>query len=148
MEKHVVVTVESTQLVDGEHEEMELTTTGMYLYGPDACEIKYEEPEFTGLEGSHTTVSTRADGAVSIRRTGKADSLLLVKQGRTNLCTYNTGYGEALLGITGTRAENRLSENGGSLYFAYSLSLGGTLLSENTIRITVKESGISGSCCS
>ena len=141
MEKKVLVTINSTQHMDGESEQMELTTAATYLSDGPCHEIRYEETQATGLEGNTTTVRLEGDGTVSVRRSGKTDSLLLIKEGETNLCTYDTGYGQAMLGITGRAVHSTLKEGTGALRFFYSLSIDGALLSENEVSITVKESG-------
>lgn len=147
MEKKVLVTISSTQRVDSESEQVELTTAAVYRSDESFHEICYEESQATGLEGSITTVRLDGDGTVSVRRSGKTDSLLLIKQGESNLCAYDTGYGRAMLGITGTRVHSTLNKGTGALRFLYSLSMDGALLSENEVSITLKESGTDELSC-
>ena len=137
----MMITVASTQDAEGEHEQMELTTLALYRHHGNHSEIEYEETEATGLEGSVTTVSADEEQTILIRRSGKTDSLLSVRPGETNLCAYDTGYGEAMLSITGGSIQNRLTGKGGQLSFRYSLAVNNALISENSVKITVKESG-------
>ena len=147
MEKKVLATISSTQRVDSESEQVELTTAAVYRSGKFFHEICYEESQATGLEGSVTTVRLDGDGTVSVRRSGRTDSLLLIKEGETNLCAYDTGYGQAMLGITGTRVHSTLDDGKGALRFLYSLTVDGALLSENEVSITLKESSTDELSC-
>lgn len=140
--KKVTITLKSiSDSGHGAPDVMELITEGTYkpvkLGNADGWEISYEDSEATGFAGSTTTVTCIGDELASMRRSGSADSHLVIEKDRRHHCHYGTEYGDMLLGISASRIINRLSEEGGVLYFKYTIDINSAFVSENEIYFEV-----------
>lgn len=140
--KKVTITLKSiSDSGHGAPDIMELITEGTFkpikLGNADGWEISYEDSEATGFAGSTTTVTCIGDELASMRRSGSADSHLVIEKGRRHHCHYGTEYGDMLLGISASRIINRLSEEGGVLYFKYTIDINSAFVSENEIYFEV-----------
>ena len=140
--KKVTITLKSiSDSGHGAPDVMELITEGTYkpikLGNADGWEISYEDSEATGFAGSTTTVTCIGNELASMRRSGSADSHLVIEKDRRHHCHYGTEYGDMLLGISASRIINRLSEEGGVLYFKYTIDINSAFVSENEIYFEV-----------
>lgn len=140
--KKVTITLKSiSDSGHGAPDIMELITEGTFkpikLGNADGWEISYEDSEATGFAGSTTTVTCIGDELASMRRSGSADSHLVIEKDRRHHCHYGTEYGDMLLGISASRIINRLSEEGGMLYFKYTIDINSAFVSENEIYFEV-----------
>ena len=140
--KKVTITLKSiSDSGHGAPDIMELITDGTFkpikLGNADGWEISYEDSEATGFAGSTTTVTCIGDELASMRRIGSADSHLVIEKDRRHHCHYGTEYGDMLLGISASRIINRLSEEGGVLYFKYTIDINSAFVSENEIYFEV-----------
>lgn len=138
MKENVLIHIEGTIVTDDDKEIVDLTTTGSFYKKNDKYYICYDESGATGFEGSSTTVKVWDKGA-SITRYGKYRSCLIIEEGATNICNYDTPAGSIILDINGIEITSALHPNGGSLNLAYSLNGSGMLISDNTININVRE---------
>ena len=138
MTKKVSITIDSTQIVDGESDKTELFTVGTLEADEDGYRLCYDESEATGFEGSSVTVKLMPD-SVTVMRTGKAVSTLIIERGKKHHCHYGTEFGDFLIGVNTDEIKNDLTENGGEVYLKYTLDINSSLMSENEMRINVKE---------
>jgi len=140
--KKVTITLKSvSDSGHGAPDVMELITEGTFkpikLGNADGWEISYEDSEATGFAGSTTTVTCIGNELASMKRSGSADSHLVIEKDRRHHCHYGTEYGDMLLGISASRIINRLSEEGGMLYFKYTIDINSAFVSENEIYFEV-----------
>ncbi len=138
MTKKVSITIDSTQTVDGESDKTELFTVGTLEADDNGYKLCYDESEATGFEGSSVTVKLLPD-SVTVMRTGKAVSTLIIERGKKHHCHYGTEFGDFLIGVNTDEIKNELTENGGEVYLKYTLDINSSLMSENEMRINVKE---------
>lgn len=138
MTKKVSITIDSTQTVDGESDKTELFTVGTLEADKDGYRLCYDESTATGFEGSSVTVKLLPD-SVTVMRTGKAVSTLIIERGKKHHCHYGTEFGDFLIGVNTDEIRNGLTENGGEVYLKYTLDINSSLMSENEMRINVKE---------
>ena len=133
-----MITIRGSQRTGGDNENIEVVTAGSYAIRGGSFFIRYEESEATGFAGSRTTLCydpTRSQ--VTLIRRGSTTSELIIEKGRRHQCTYDTGYGKLILGVSGDRVESTLTESGGEMSFSYSLDVNTALASENSVDITV-----------
>lgn len=134
-----MITIKGTQVIDGEKDAIELLTAGTYFIKDGSYFICYDESDATGYGGSHTTLQYDPDRRqVTMTRKGATESELIIEAGRRHQCTYDTGYGNMILGVSGNRIDSTLSETGGEISFHYSLDVNTVLASENGVSIRVK----------
>lgn len=139
MKRNVFITLKGVQRVDDQEETIELYTVGDLCRRKDGYYLSYEESEATGFSGSRTTLHLAGDNLLTMRRSGKAHTQLIIEKGRRHQCHYETGYGDMLIGVLGNHISSTLTERGGKLDFKYSLDVNTSLASENEIYIDVKE---------
>ncbi len=133
-----IIKIIGTQTVDNETESVELTTSGTLEQTADGWEIRYEESEATGMEGTSTTVHV-SPNKVLLERTGSNAGFLLLEKNVRHHSNYSTPYGALDLGTYATSLEYTLTPMGGELEFAYTLGFNGIVNSEHTVHITIQE---------
>lgn len=139
MEKEVIITIQSSQSVDGEPAQpAELISLGSYSYEPGRIRLSYMESELTGLEGTRTEFSVGEDEIV-MDRSGTVTSRMVFNRRQKHHFLYETPYGTLSMGLDTHRIEIGLGETGGSMGIEYDLSFENVLISRNKIFVTVKE---------
>lgn len=122
----------------GDKDETELFTRGEYRFGKGSYFIDYDETEATGYEGCHVQLRVD-DNMVVMTRTGTYFTSLIFERGVRHYCQYGAEFGECMVGVTTSVLDNKLSGNGGELNLKYSIDVNSGLVSENHIKITVKD---------
>ena len=144
MNKDVMITIRSTQNVDGsETEGAELITAGTYNYGKDGIRFSYMESEITGLDGTKTVFHIKPDEVVLSRR-GSVNSQMVFHLGESSNFLYSTEYGMLQMGLDTRRLECALDEHGGDMEIEYDLDFERSFLSRNTFKINVREKNLRG----
>lgn len=136
MKKEVMIKIKGVNQVEGQEDIIEMVTTGVFSRQNGKYYISYEESEATGFEGSKTTLKVEK-GRVTMLRMGDAPSQLIVEDGIRHQCSYNTGYGPLMLGISGKGIRSTLTDQGGDVEFTYSVDINTSLASENKIFVSV-----------
>lgn len=137
MKKEVLINLKSIQSVDSDSSETELITSGTLEKEGDKVTISYEESEATGYEGSHTIVTCVGNTNAAIRRTGSANSNLIIEKDKKHHCHYGTPFGDFTVGIYAHEIRNELTEDGGRLYLKYTVDINSSYISDNEILITI-----------
>ena len=77
MVQAALISIVGTQQLEGESpESIELVTEGSYCYEPGYITFSYVETQMTGLEGVVTTFTIEEERTVTLRRTGKVNSVM------------------------------------------------------------------------
>jgi uncharacterized beta-barrel protein YwiB (DUF1934 family) len=139
MNKDVLITLKSIQSVDSQSVETELITAGKYKKITGGYEIIYDESSVTGFEGSRTILSCYGNNRADMQRVGKAPSNLIIEMNKKHHCHYGTPYGEFMVGIFAHSIDNKLTDNGGDLYFKYTVDVNSSYISDNEVYINVKQ---------
>lgn len=146
MEENYLIHIKNRQQIDGESEEITLTTKGSYVMRDGKRYIVYREFDQDDQKGQTSTLKidyTCNPTVVSLIRhdpqTGKTN--LVLEEGRRHLCQYGTPFGCLSLGVFTSRIDDSLTDNGGSISMEYTLDVNTNLSSVNAITITVKETG-------
>lgn len=140
MKKDVLISIKGVFKSDDDQDVIELFTTGQYYKKNGCYYICYEESQATGFEGSVTTLKVDKDKMVTLERSGAAESQLIVERGVRHQCHYDVGYGDLLVGVSGSLIKNTLTDQGGDLSIKYSLDINSMYASENEMYIQIKES--------
>ncbi len=140
MKENYLISVEGTQIVDGERDTICLTTVGEFLTSGDSFTIRYKEydnenPEIYFLN----TVQVENGNTVNVIRGGAAKSRLMLEKGRRHQCHYNTMFGDLMVGVYTDTVEVNLGSGGGTLRASYTLDFNAGLVSKNEIFIKVTE---------
>lgn len=140
MEEKHIIHICNRQTIDGETEEICLTTMGTYAEKRGNRYIIYQEydPD-TGHPTQTSTLKITPNNAIALMRNHVSRTNLILEQGKRHLCQYGTQFGSIMLGVFTKSVEIDLNDQGGSLQATYTLDLDTNLASENEIIITVKE---------
>ncbi len=138
MKKDAKISIRGRQTVDGESDVVEVFTQGSFYKKNDVYYIVYESKEDTGFKGTTTTVKIEKNKVVMLR-SAPTESQLIIEKGNRHLCSYNTGYGNVMIGINGSKIDVDLSERGGRVRFKYTIDVNSALLSSHEVSIFVEE---------
>lgn len=139
IKKDVFITIKGTQEADGEKDTTELFTQGQFYHKDNTFYISYEESETTGFAGNKTTLKVDGNEKVVFMRGPKNRSHLIVEKGKRNIGHYGTEMGDISIGVSTRKIDSKLNENGGELYFSYSLDINQTYVSDNEVYINIKD---------
>lgn len=137
--KNVVIDIKGTQGIEGDNDIIELSTVGTLSEKDGKYLITYEEKETIKTDSVKTLVKAEGEDRITLIRSGGIDSRLVVEKGRRNTCYYTVPQGELVLGIFGEEIENSLNGNGGKVKMSYTIDIDNSVLSHNTVEITVRE---------
>ncbi len=131
--------MKSIQTLPDDKSETELITKGAFEITDDSYIISYDDTEATGFKGATTEISLKGSDFASVIRRGAAASDLILEAGRKHHCQYGTPYGTMEIGVYTNKIKNNLDENGGDVYFKYTLDINSSYISENEIIINIKK---------
>ena len=118
MKKDVFIKIKGVQHADGTDDVTELVTQGNFYRRNNNYYVTYDESEATGFGGSKTTLKVEGGRKVTLGQ-------------------YGTQHGDVLIGVNAHKVESRLNDEGGDLYFSYSLDINTSLISENEVFISI-----------
>jgi uncharacterized beta-barrel protein YwiB (DUF1934 family) len=140
MIKDVIIDIKTKQTVDGDTDLIEFTTDGRFGFKEGSYFISYEESKLLEVEGEvKTTVFIKPDNSIVLQRKGSYNSKMVIEKGIRNNCFYTTPMGELTLGVFGEKVKTDLSDNGGTVCMNYSIDTNMRLLSQNQVKISIKE---------
>jgi len=139
LKKDVMLTIRGTQRIDDQEETVELLTCGQFVRRSDSYWITYDESETTGFAGFKTTLKIEPNRVTMRRRSAKSSTNLVVERGQRHQCSYDTGFGLLNIGISGKHVNSRLTDDGGSVDFAYSMDVDAALQAEQHVVIEVMD---------
>ena len=139
MKKDVTINIRGVYSYENEESDViEMFTTGEYYRKGDSYYISYLESEATGFDGARTTLKVENQSSVTLSRTGKEMTQLIVQNGVRHQCNYDVGFGNMMIGVSGQTIRSTLTDDGGRLEFKYSLDINSLLASENEMLIVVQ----------
>ncbi len=137
--KKVVIDIIGTQGLEGDDSVIEMSTLGTLSFRDGKFLLSYEETETLKPHTVKTLVKAEGQDRITMVRSGGIDSRLIIEKGKRNTCFYSVPQGELVLGIFGEAIENSLTENGGKIKMSYTIDVDNSVLSQNTVEISVKE---------
>lgn len=136
--KIAIIKIIDRHIQDDEEYTGELTTAGKFDFNENNCKIVYNETD-EELRDCSTTLTVIGDDKITMLRSGRYTSEIILEPERRHSCYYATPYGDMLMGIYCKYVENRMSDTGGTLKFAYTIDFNNVPASENELIITVAE---------
>lgn len=138
-EKQVMISIHGYQTYEGAQDDsMSLLTEGTLTQTEDGYQLRYEETELTGMEGT-TTIFQIQGPRVTLVRMGSVCSQMVFEEGRRHHSLYSTPYGNLEVGVSTTRLQSTLDARGGRLEIDYSIEIDHALAGCNAFRISVRE---------
>ena len=137
--KDIILKIKGTQSSGPAQDSIELITQGTMRRNGDGFEIDYEETAENGLEDTVTKIAVESQKRVTITRSGKYGSQLILEKGKRHLNHYDMGFGQFVMGVRAANIANRLTMGGGELSVTYTLEMNHALMSRNRFHITVQD---------
>lgn len=135
--KNAIIVIKDRHLQDGEELSAELTTSGSFEVTEKGCTVIYKETDEEMMD-CITHLDVEGSERVSMTRSGKYNTAMVIEKDRRHTCYYSTPYGELIMGIYGKMISNNITVNGGTLKFTYTIDFNNSPASENELQITVK----------
>lgn len=136
--KDAIIKITDRHIQDGEEYSCELTTSGSFCLTENGCTVIYSETD-EELTDCKTTLNVEGAQKISMLRSGKYNTEMIIEKDRRHTCYYMTPYGELIMGVYAKSIANEIGENGGTLKFSYTIDFNNTPASENELFITVAE---------
>lgn len=136
MKKDVLIKIKDKQTVDGEIEKMEIITKGSYEGVPDDYTLEFTERFDEDFE-CLTKLFVKEKRCVTMLRSGKYNSELIIENRKRHNCHYLTPYGEFMIGIYAKRVESNMNGDGGTLKMNYTIDYYSGIAAENEMIISV-----------
>ncbi len=134
--KNAIIHITDRHVQDGEKFECELTTSGRFEVTESGCRVSYNETD-EALINSVTTLDVEGEQKISMTRTGKYNTEMIIEKDRRHTCFYATPYGELVMGIYAQSIINGIDENGGTLQFSYTIDFNNAPATENELIVAV-----------
>lgn len=138
MDKKVLISVKTIQLVNGQPEEMELITQGKFYKNGDSYFAVYDESEISGMKGTQTTLKI-GENNISIIRKGTTTSNLFFKEGTNHVSLYDTPYGTLEVSVNPKKVMVQVDDDGGNVELQYKMQTPGVEAVENELKLNIKE---------
>lgn len=139
MVRPAMISITGTQQFEDEApESIVLTTEGSYCYEPGYIRFSYVETQMTGLEGVVTTFTIEDEKKVTLRRTGKVNSVMVFELGKTDDSLYEAGPGVLMLRVQTRSMTVLLNEHGGIFDLSYSIEVEYTACGVNSYHIQIR----------
>ena len=137
MTEDVLVSVKGTQIVDGEHETIEVITAGSYYEKEGRHYLLYDEA-VEGLDAmTHNRIRVSGE-SVEVTKHGPVNSSMKFEQGKKNMANYVTPLGLIVLGLTTSSLNVEKEENEFRVHIEYALEMNGEYVSNCRMEISAR----------
>lgn len=140
MQCNYLVTVLTTQKMDGETDKIEMTTHASLLFSGKDYTLSYTEQSQEEGEIS-TEIKVENERLITVRREASVNSCYIIEEGVRHLSHHVAPFGSFSVGISTKSVESHMTENGGTLDFCYITDISGQAAGEIgfKIRVTKKQ---------
>lgn len=136
---NVILSIVGTQSNGPSQDRVEVLTEASLEQLGDITDIRYKEPDDNGFENCQTHIRAIAEDCVTITRSGKYASQLILEKGQRHLNHYDMGFGQLVMGVSTSRIQNTISPVGGELTVNYTLEMNHSLVSNNRFVLKIVE---------
>lgn len=138
MKKDVYISIKGCQEIDGESDNMEMTTQGRFYDRDGKYYISYNEGELSGLEACRTTLKISPNGTVTMMRQGQTNTHMIFEKGQCHIGHYETPYGDFTITVTANDVNVSIDENGGNIDIDYFMDINNAMQTHNGISLNVR----------
>lgn len=136
--RDAVITIRSIQREGMEENKTEVITAGSFQKIKSGYELRYDETDATGYEGSKTILRILDGSRIELLRSGAVSSELYIERGRKNFSLYGTPFGEITVGVQGKSVESRMTDMGGNVSASYVIDINSSLIGDYDLEIDVR----------
>lgn len=139
MSSDYLLSIETTNVIDGEKEFSQKEYTCSFSGDEDDCVLKYNEETEEGC--ATTTMHYIKTKGLSIKRECEMQSFLIVEKNKRHLSHLRTPYGVFEIGVTGTSLFCEIKEHFGKLFFDYTTDINGNPLGVMSFKLRFYKKG-------
>lgn len=140
MDNNFLVTVLGTQEIDGEKDSVEVITEGDLIEKNGFTYIAYRDySDENPVIYSSNLIKIESGSRVTVIRRGETESRLILEKGKRHRCLYRTPAGNLMIGIYTEALDIALNKKGGNVLMKYSVDFNNDLVSNNEIKIKIRE---------
>ena len=138
MTQKVMLTLQGMQADQGGEDtgQIETVTNGDYYKKKDKHYVIYEEVA-EGFEQPSKNRLKFSEDMVELSRSGPINVHMVFQENKKNLTSYNTPFGQILMGIDTKKMQIQEQENHITVEVDYSLDVGGEFLSDCHMKIDI-----------
>ena len=136
MKNEFLIKIVTVQIVEGERDELEITTSATLEGDRDNYTIKYKEVDPEDKE-SLTTLKVENGRCISVSREGEISTHMTIEKSVRHISHHVTPYGTFSLGVNAIVIESDIDQNGGTLHFRYTTDIEINVVSEIDFNITL-----------
>ena len=126
MMKTVLLSIKGKQsYLDQEPEIIELMTEGTMEYRAGGWDIRYEETDLTGLQGT-TTIFRVEPECITLTRQGPLNSQMIFREGVFHESLYQMEFGALMITVCANMVAHHLNEAGGTIDLTYAIDIENT----------------------
>ncbi len=126
MMKTVLLSIKGKQsYLDQEPEIIELMTEGTMEYRAGGWDIRYEETDLTGLQGT-TTIFRVETECITLTRQGPLNSQMIFREGVFHESLYQMEFGALMITVCANKVAHHLNEAGGTIDLTYAIDIENT----------------------
>lgn len=126
MMKTVLLSIKGKQsYLDQEPEIIELMTEGTMEYRAGGWDIRYEETDLTGLQGT-TTIFRVEPECITLTRQGPLNSQMIFREGVFHESLYQMEFGALMITVCANKVAHHLDEAGGTIDLTYAIDIENT----------------------
>jgi len=138
MTKEVLVAIKGLQFSDGEDpDRIETINSGEYYKKGDHHYILFEEVT-EGYDKPTKNMIKFADGLCSVNKKGLINVNMLFEENKCNLTSYNTPYGNIMIGIDTEKVDFEEKEDSINIFVKYALEANYEHLADCKLTIEVR----------
>ena len=132
--KEAVISIKSTQFVDGQSDATELSVVGTLKKTDKGFVIEYDDYE--SVTGGKTVIAL-GDGALLMTRYGDITTEMYFKEGERSNSEYSTPYGNMTVGIYTVQLAYAEGENAVTVLLEYNIDFNSGFAARNILEISV-----------
>lgn len=136
MKKKAIITIKSNISLD-EDDLIEVVTPGEFFITDYGFRVEYDETEISGMEGTRTTIVIR-DKVFELIREGSTETKMKFEHMKGNVSLYKTPYGVLEMETYTKKLDINMTENGGNISTAYTLTLEGQETVKTSLIVEVR----------
>ena len=126
MKQTVILSIRGKQsYLEQEPEIIELVTEGTMERRDGGWDIRYEESDLTGLNGTVTTFRVEP-GCITLTREGPLNSQMVFWEGVFHESLYQMEFGALMITVCANRVDFEIGEQGGTIDLTYAIDIENT----------------------
>jgi uncharacterized beta-barrel protein YwiB (DUF1934 family) len=136
--KDIIISIQGCRLSPDPNDSrmVDVVADGSMVRHPHGYTVSYREP-FEPDGDARTTLFVE-DGRVTILQSGERNTQMVFEEGRRHVSYCDTAEGPVTVGVTASRVEASIGQEGGRIEVDYGLEIAGNLAEESFVHIDIR----------